>query len=66
MPKRERYLPVVLSLAEVTQFFAAIDNPKHRMVRMMMYAAGLRVSEVVRLKVSDIDSARRVIRIEQG
>ena len=65
-PKRERRLPVVLSLAEVAQFFAAVDNLKHRMVLMTMYAAGLRVSEAVHLKVSDIDSARMVIRVEQG
>jgi site-specific recombinase XerD len=65
-PKRDRHLPVVLSLAEVAQFFAVVDNLKHRMVLMTMYAAGLRVSEVVHLKVSDIDSARMVIRIEQG
>ncbi|MGE0683435.1 MAG: tyrosine-type recombinase/integrase [Candidatus Binatia bacterium] len=65
-PKRERRLPVVLSLTEVAQFFAAVDNLKHRMVLMTMYAAGLRVSEAVHLKVSDIDSARMVIRIEQG
>jgi|RhiMethySRZTD1v2_1073278.scaffolds.fasta_scaffold270985_2 integrase/recombinase XerD len=65
-PKRERRLPVVLSLTEVAQFFAAVENLKHRMVLMTMYAAGLRVSEAVHLKISDIDSARMVIRIEQG
>jgi len=55
-----------LSLTEVAQFFAVVDNLKHRMVLMTLDAAGLRVSEVVHLKVSDIDSARRVIRVEQG
>jgi hypothetical protein len=55
-----------LSLAEVAQFFAAVDNLKHRRVLMTMYAAGLRVSEAVHLKVSDIDRARMVIRVAQG
>jgi len=65
-PKRERRLPVVLSLSEVSQFFAVGDNLKHRMMLMTIYAAGLRVSEVVHLKVRDIDSARMAIRVEQG
>ena len=55
-----------MSLAEVAQFFTAVDNLKHRLVLMTMYAAGLRVSEAAHLKVSDIDSARMVIRVEQG
>jgi integrase/recombinase XerD len=55
-----------LSLTEVAQFFAVVDNLKHRMVLMTLDAAGLRVSEVVHLKVSDIDSARMVIRVEQA
>ena len=57
---------MVLSLSEVSQFFAVGDNLKHRMMLMTIYAAGLRVSEVVHLKVSDIDSARMVIRVEQA
>src|SRR5262249_54682830 len=51
---------------EVTQFLAAITSLKHRAILMTAYAAGLRVSEVVALKVADIDSCRMVIRVRQG
>jgi integrase/recombinase XerD len=61
-----RQLPVILSLAELQQFFEAIPNLKHRAALMTAYAAGLRVSEVVALKITDIDSQRMVIRVEQG
>ncbi len=65
-PKQPKTLPVVLSLAEVMQFFEAIPNLKHRAIVMTAYAAGLRVSEVVSLRVDDIDSRRMVIRIRQA
>jgi len=66
LPRREKKLPVVLSPDEVAQFFQAIRSVKYRAVLMTAYAAGLRVSEVSRLKVSDIDSRRMAIRVEQG
>jgi site-specific recombinase XerD len=62
----ERRLPVVLSFEEVQRFFAAIPSFKHRMILMTAYSAGLRISEVVHLQVSDIDSQRMVIRVCQG
>lgn len=65
-PKRQRKLPVVLSPAEVDQFFAAITCLKHRAILMTAYAAGLRVSEVTHLQVDDIDSQRKVISVRQG
>jgi integrase/recombinase XerD len=65
-PRQERKLPVALSLSEVARFFEAIANIKYRAILMTAYAAGLRTSEVVHLRVSDIDSQRRVIRIQQG
>ena len=65
-PKKEKKLPVVLSPAEVAQFFGAITSLKHRAILMTAYAAGLRVSEVVALQVDDIDSRRMVIRVRQG
>jgi integrase/recombinase XerD len=61
-----RHLPVVLSTDEVARFLAGVPNLKHRMALMTAYAAGLRVSEVVRLKIADIDSARMLLRVEQG
>jgi len=65
-PKREKRLPVVLSRAEVARLLQAVPNRKHRTILMTAYAAGLRVSEVTRLRVEDIDSSRMVIRIRQG
>jgi integrase/recombinase XerD len=65
-PRQPRKLPTILSLAEVQQFLEAIPNLKHRAALMTAYAAGLRVSEVVALKLTDIDSQRMVIRVEQG
>jgi len=65
-PRPERRLPVVLSFDEVRRFFAAIVSFKHRMILMTAYSAGLRISEVVNLQVSDIDSQRMVIRVCQG
>jgi integrase/recombinase XerD len=65
-PKQQKKLPVVLSPAEVTQFFEAIPGLKHRAILMTAYAAGLRVSEVVALRVDDIDSRRMVIRVRQA
>ncbi len=64
--KKPRTLPVVLSLDELTRFFAAITNLKHRAILMTAYAAGLRLSEVTHLRVADIDSQRMVIRVRQG
>jgi site-specific recombinase XerD len=66
MPKRPEALPEVLSPDEVVEFLECVPQPKHRAILMICYAAGLRVSEVVRLKPGDIDTRRMVIRIEQG
>jgi site-specific recombinase XerD len=65
-PKREKRLPVVLSVEEVKRLFDAVKNLKHRTVLMTCYSAGLRVSEAVHLKLTDIDSQRMQIRVEQG
>ena len=64
--KSRTSFPVVLSAEEVARFFAPAPSLKHRMALMTAYAAGLRVSEVVRLKITDIDSGRMLIRVEQG
>jgi len=64
--KTGKSLPVVLSRDEVAQFFNGIRRPKYRALFMTAYAAGLRVSELVALRVDDIDSRRMVIRVCQG
>jgi site-specific recombinase XerD len=64
--KTGRKLPVVLSCEEVTKLFEVVENLKHRTILMTAYAAGLRVSEVTHLRVSDIDSQRMMLRVEQS
>lgn len=59
-------LPDILSREEIERLFAAASLLKHRVLLMTTYAAGLRVSEVCALKISDIDSERMTIRVEQG
>ncbi|MBB5409947.1 site-specific recombinase XerD [Paraburkholderia sp. HC6.4b] len=61
-----RTLPVVLSPEEVRRLIAAAGNLKHQTALSVAYGAGLRASEVVALRVSDIDSQRMTLRIEQG
>lgn len=64
--KRPRKKPVILSLEEVCAFIKIFTNLKHRVMVMLAYSGGLRVSEVVNLRVCDIDSKRMMIRIELG
>ncbi len=59
--KEPRRLPAVLSGKEVIRLFAAVENLKHRAILLVVYAAGLRVSEAARLKVADVDGERRRI-----
>ena len=59
-------LPVILSREEVARLLAAAGNLKHQTALSVAYGAGLRASEVVSLKVSDIDSQRMTLRVEQG
>jgi integrase/recombinase XerD len=65
-PKKPQKLPIVLSPEEVLHFLGCIGSTKHRAILTTCYAAGLRISEAIRLKPTDIDSQRMVIRIEQG
>jgi site-specific recombinase XerD len=68
LPPRTRpsQLPHVLSPEELQRLFTSAKNPKHRALLMTTYAAGLRVSEVVHLQVTDIESERGLIRVNQG
>jgi len=65
-PKKPQTLPVVLSPEEALRFLESVQLLKHRAILTTCYAAGLRVSEAVRLRPTDIDSQRMVIRVEQG
>jgi site-specific recombinase XerD len=66
LAREPKPLPVVLSREETTRFLSAVRSPMYRVILMTTYAAGLRVSEVCHLKITDIDSSRMVIRVEQG
>ena len=66
LPKKPQKLPVILSPEEVLDFLGCVERGKHRVILTTCYAAGLRISEAVRLKATAIDSARMVIRVEQG
>ena len=59
-PRQKRRQPVVLSPGEVVRLLKAIRNLKHRTVAMVLYGAGLRISEALALELSDIDSERMV------
>jgi len=65
-PRQPKRLPVVLSQSEVQRLLAAVRVYKLRVLLMTTYAAGLRLSEVIHLKPTDIDSQRMVIRVRQG
>ena len=64
--KVPRSLPVVLSPQEVSRLISAASNVKHQAALSIAYGAGLRASEVVNLKVTDVDSQRMTLRVEQG
>src|SRR5262249_30200734 len=64
--REPRRLPVVLSPEEVGRLLASATNIKHKALLSLAYATGLRASEVVSLKLTDIDHHRMVIRVEQG
>lgn len=65
-PIKEKTLPNVLSEQEVSKIFKVVDNIKHKAILMLAYSAGLRLGELINVKVKDIDSERMQIRIEQG
>jgi site-specific recombinase XerD len=65
-PMRDKKLPVVLSRGEVQKIITAHKNIKHKAILMVTYSAGLRLSEVCHLKISDIDSSRMLIRVNHS
>lgn len=64
--KKPKRLPIVLSQEQVLRFLAAVDHPMYRMALTTEYASGLRISELVALRVEDIDSARMLIHVGHG
>jgi site-specific recombinase XerD len=64
--RAEKKLPVVLTKTEVQLLLNSIQNIKHKSILSMIYSAGLRLSEVVEVKLTDIDSKRMLIKINQG
>jgi integrase/recombinase XerD len=65
-PKKENKLPNVLSQNEVIKILEATNNEKHKTILFLVYSAGLRVGEVVRLKLEDIDSSRMLVKVNKG
>jgi len=65
-PKHHKRLPTVLSQEEVTRLIDSTANLMHRAMVMTLYATGVRRAELCRLKVTDIDSERMVLHIQQG
>ena len=63
-PKKDKKLPVVLSPEEVSGILSSVNNIKHKLILMLIYSVGLRVSEVVKLKPEDIDAERKLIHIK--
>lgn len=65
-PKKEKKLPIVLSREEIQKMFNACDNLKHRVILAILYATGIRVSELINLKWQNIDRSRLIINIIQA
>ena len=65
-PRRRKKLPIVLSEEEVMRIIKCTNNIKHRVLLMLIYSAGLRIGETLKLRLEDIDGQRRVIDIHQG
>ena len=65
-PQKRESLPKVFSKYDVARIFAQVDNLKHILMLKLCYGMGLRVSEIVKLKISDIDSKRMLVHIENA
>ncbi|WP_347174242.1 tyrosine-type recombinase/integrase [Polaribacter uvawellassae] len=66
MPKKDRKLPIVLSIEEIILLLQATKNLKHRVVLAILYSSGLRISEVIDLKLSDFDFKRNQLHIQNS
>lgn len=66
VPRRQQRIPQLLTRAEVAAILQAPCSPRHRMLLTLCYGCGLRVSELVQVRVGDIDGERSLLRVEQG
>jgi len=64
--KKDKRLPIVLSKQEIKKMIDAVDNPKHKFLIQFLYSTGMRVSEVVKVKISNIDFDRKLVLIKGG
>jgi integrase/recombinase XerD len=65
-PKKLKKLPVALSRQEILSILNNVSNIKHRTILLTAYSSGLRISEVLNLKIQDIDSANMRIKVRSG
>lgn len=65
-PRKEKKLPVVLSEQEVFQILNVTSNPKHRLVFSLLYSTGMRISELIGLRIQDVDIDRGVVHIKNA
>lgn len=65
-PKKQKKLPIVLSVDEVQKMFSVCENLKHKVILALLYSCGLRVSELINLKWTHIDRSRMIINIIQA
>ena len=65
-PKRPQRIPELLTRAEVASILAGCSHPRYRMMLTLCYGCGLRLSELLAVRVRDIDGERRLLRVEQG
>ena len=66
VPRAAQRIPALLTRRDVRALLAAVNNPKHRALLEVCYGCGLRVSELVSLKVQHVDGERHLLRVEQG
>lgn len=65
-PRKEHKLPDILSQSEVKSILSNTSNLKHRCILSLLYSSGLRIGELLNLKISDIDSSRMLVKVTQG
>ena len=65
-PQKDKKLPVVLSKNEIKLLLGTIDNVKHKLSLALMYSAGLRVSEIIKLKTKDLDFDNQILWVRRG